>query len=344
MSTAQSKPELNFEELTSGVKNQLTDEEKKSNLGKMASYIDSTLKSGLSIMKVFESVMALNKMKSHVGRVESLLDKLIKTTNSTDDIIKEAQDFHSKNCTGVMDNFDFGPHIELTRLDMPNDIDDGENIKTQILNVLKDQQRQASDKLIVKMAKANGVAATIQLMKLYYAWKTISAASNVIEDKNKFTLINKNLQRMESMVMELVEICETQPEDKSIDRRMTKINTLFTSTISKISDVTVEINGHIQRLELTADYAAVDVVSNSVTALSQGFQLWSAFEELSSPTKWLGILNVAMNGVFGVANAAVFLISQDKLKELRKDLREAVYLRETLDDLRQQAEDAIMNL
>lgn len=341
MSTAQSKPELNSEQL-SALLNQLTDEEKKGNMGKIASYIDSALKSGLSIMKVVDSVLALNKMKSHVGRVESLLEKLIKTTNCREDIIKEAQEFHTKNCTGVMDNFDFGPHIELTRLDMPNDIDEGENIKTQILNVLKDQQRQASDNLILKMTKVNCVAATIQLMKIYMAWKTISAASNVIKDKNKFTLINKNLQRMESMVMELVEICETQPEDKSIDRRMTKINTLFTSTISKISDVEVKINGHIQRLELTADYAAVDVVSNSVTALSQGFQVWSAFGELSSPTKWLGIFNVAMHGVFGLANAAVFLISQDKLKELRKDLREAVYLRETLDDLRQQAEDAIM--
>lgn len=344
MATTESKSEPNFKDLSDAVKNQLTDEEKKGNLGKIANYIENAVACGFSISKVIDDVVVLNKINDHVGRVESLLDKRIKTTNSRHDILKEAQEFHTKNCTGVMDNLDFGPHIELTTLDMPNVANEGEEIKAQILNVLKDQQRQASDELIIKMAKANCVVAAIQFMKFFFAWKTISAASNVIEDKNKFALINKNLQRMESMVMELVEICETQPKDKSIVHKMMKINTLFTSTISKISDVEVKINGNIQRVELTADYAAVDVLSNSVSVLSQCFQLWSAFRELSSPTKVLGILNVAVYGVLGVANAAVLMISQDTLKKLRKDLREAVYLRETLDDLRQQAEDAIMNL
>ena len=342
MATTESKSEPNFKELSDADKNQLTDEEKKGNKGRMESYIKSILGTGFPIAKVIDGVRTLNKMKDHVGRVELVLDKLIKTTNSRDDILKGTQEFHTMTCTGVMDNLDFGPHIELTTLDTANVGDEGEKIKAQILNVLKDKQRQASDELIMNLAKVNCAAAAFQLKKLHDAWKTILAASNVIEDKNKFALINKNFQRMESMVIKLEEICETQPDDKSIDRRMTKINTLFTSTISKISDVEVKINGHIQRVELTADYAAVDAISNSVSALSQCFQLWSAFGELSSPTKVLGILNVAVYGVFGVANAAVFMISQDTLKELRKDLREAVYLRESLDDLRQQAEDAIL--
>lgn len=51
-----------------------------------------------------------------------------------------------------------------------------------------------------------------------------------------------------------------------------------------------------------------------------------------------------MYTVFGLANAAVIKISQDKLKELRKDLKDALYLRDTLDDLRQQAVDALTDM
>ena len=342
MATGESKPKFDFDLFTSNVKDQVPEEQKKGQFGKLVSYALDTLKSGCSIMKVFDGVQSLNKMKTHIGKVETLLDKLIKTSDSKEEIFKEAQEFHARNCTGVMDNFDFGPHIELTRLDGADGLSEGEKIKSQILTALKDQHRQASDEIIMTMAKANAVAATVQLIKLYYAWKTISAASNVIEDKKKFDLINKNLQRMETMVNELVELCETQPEDKSIDRRTTKINLLFTSTLSKISDVTVNINGHIQRLELVSDYAFVDGVSSSVTAVSQGIQVWSAFDNLSSLTQLIGMLSVAMHGIFGFASAAVFMMSQDKLKELRKDLKEANYLRETLEDLRQQAEDAVM--
>ena len=339
MSIAQSEPEQNFEQL-SAVGNELTDEEKKGNLGKMAYYIETVFKSGFSVMGVYDSLNALNKMNSHLGDVESLLDKLLKTTNSTDDIIKEAQEFHTKNCTGVMDNFDFGPHIELTRLDMPNDTDGREYIKTQILKVLKDQQQQQSDNLIVRMTETSCIAAAGQFLKIYLAWKTISAASNVIEEKKKFTLINENLQRMESMVMELVRICETHPEDKSVNRRSAKINSLASFTVSKIKDLRIKINGHVEHLEYTADHAAVDAVANSLTAVIQGFQLWSTFQHLSSPTKWLGILNVSMQSAFGLLHGAVFLISHDKLKELRKDLREADYLREVVENLWQQAESA----
>ncbi|CAB3996296.1 Hypothetical predicted protein [Paramuricea clavata] len=311
MATGESKPKPEFDhDLLSGVEDQLTDKEKKGHYEKMISYILSTVKAGCSITKVFDGLTALEKMKNHVG---------------------------------VMDTPDFGPHIDLMELNTASAESEAEKIKTQILNVFKDKQREASDNLIINMAKANAIATTVQFVKIYFAWKTISAASNVIEDKNKFVQINKNLQRMETMVMELMEICETQPEDKSINRRMTKINSLFTSTISKISDITVKINGHIQRLDVVIDYAAVDVVSNSITALRQAYKLWSVFENLSSPSKWLGALSVAMYGVFGVANAAVFVISRDRLKELQKDLREVVYLRKTLDDLHQQAEDAIMD-
>ena len=341
MATAESEPKLDFDQY----KDQLTDEEKKGSIGKMFSYITTVVSSGFSLSQVHDSIVAIENMKSYVGKFEALLENLIKDSKPKEDIIKEAQDFHAKNCTGLNGNFDFGPLIQLTALDTDEETCVlMEKMKT-LLEDFKEKQQRASDDVIIKMGKADGIAATVQFVKLYFAWKAISAASNVLEDnKDKFKLINKKMQKMESMVTELVEICETQPEDKSIGRKMAKINSLFTSTISKISDIRVKINGHIQRIELVSDYAAVDIVSNTLTAASRGYQLWNVFESLSLPTKWLGAMTVAMFGFFGVCNAAVFVMSQDKLKELRKDLREANYLKETLVDLHEQAENAIMLL
>ncbi|CAB4023658.1 Hypothetical predicted protein [Paramuricea clavata] len=200
--TGESKPKPEFDhDLLSGIEDQLTGKEKKGHYGKMISYILSTVKAGCSITKVFDGLTALKKMKDHVGKVETLLDNLIKTSHSKEDIIKEAQNFHAKNCTGVMDNLDFGPHIDLMELNTASAESEAEKIKTPILNVFKDKQREASDNLIINMAKANAVATTVQFVKIYFAWKTISAASNVIEDKNKFVQINKNLQKMETFAL-----------------------------------------------------------------------------------------------------------------------------------------------
>lgn len=328
----------------SSIKDQLTEEEIKGSLGKMLSYTSTAVSSGVPIYKVVEDVRALNKMNDYIGKVETLLNKLVKTSHTKEEIVKKTQDFHAKNATGVMSDFDFCPCIVLNEPNIDDTISEAEKIKKQILDALKDHQRQTSDNMIKDMWKASRVAAVLQFVKLYMAWKTISAASNVIEDKNKFTQINKNLQKMESMVMEFVEICDTRPEDKGIDRKMSRINTLFTSTVSKISSIEVKIKGHIERLEITSDYAAVDVFSSSTTAFSQAYQVWNAWENLSSPSKWLGLLSVGMHAAFSVGHAAVFVISQDKMKELRKELREAIYLQERLEDLRQQAEDALFGL
>lgn len=149
-----------------------------------------------------------------------------------------------------------------------------EQTKDMILDAMKSFHQQESDKMISDMVKGSAFVAAFQSVKIYIAWKKISAASNVIEDRSEFDAIQKNLKKMEAMVTEFLDLCKRKPDDPSVNRKMMRINTLYTSTRGKISNLRVTIDGHIQCLDLQADYSVVDGAVNLATAATQGFQLW----------------------------------------------------------------------
>ena len=119
---------------------------------------------------------------------------------------------------------------------------------------------------------------------------------------------------------------------------MGRINTHFNSTLAKISELRIRIDGQIQRADLMADFVAVDGVVNLVTAAAQGFQLFHTWNNLTSFTKGIAFASIAVFTGLTVASAGVYVLSQNTLKELRRDLNEAVRLQNTLQDLLEQAE------
>jgi len=143
------------------------------------------------------------------------------------------------------------------------------------------------------------------------------------------------------MVVEFLDLCNSQPNDRSIAQRMMRINTLFTSTLTKISNLKVKIDGHIQRLDLLADYSAIDGVVNLATAGTQAFQLWHAWDMLTSHTKALATASVTLFTVLGLGNFGTVYLSRNALKDLRKDFNEAQRLQDLLQDLYDQAAEAI---
>lgn len=62
---------------------------------------------------------------------------------------------------------------------------------------------------------------------------------------------------------------------------------------------------------------------------------------LNSPTKALGMASVAVFTVLGLGNFGAFYLSRNALKDLRKDLSEAKRLHDLLQDLHDQAAEAI---
>ena len=168
------------------------------------------------------------------------------------------------------------------------------------------------------------------------AWKTISSASNLIDSNpHDFTIINSKLQRMEQMVTELVYLCERDPNNRAILLKMGSIKIHFNTTLAKISELRMKIDGEIQRVDLMADYAAV---VNLVTAWTQGFQFFHTWNNPTSFTKGIAFASIAVFTGLAAANAGAYVLSQNTLKKLRRDLNEAVRLENTLQDLLEQAE------
>ena len=300
-----------------GITDQLTDEEKKIPNAKLTGYIIETAKSCLdSLSQIHDNVVACKKTKDSVDTVEVGLNNLIKM---------------------------FKLMMRLTKQDTDGIIPTTEICKESILNIFKNGYKKECNDVIWKtVKKAYNAATVLQFVQLYRTWKAISAASNVIESEDeyncKFKKINEKIQKMQSIVIEFVEICETQPEDTRIPVMMSDIKRLYNFMISKVNDIRVRINGHIQQLNFTSKSAALNSVHNAVIAVGEGYQLWTIFENLSLHTKWLGIMSVGLRSIFGICKAAEFLISENKLKELQKDLKNANYLKETLDDLFEEVE------
>ena len=103
----------------------------------------------------------------------------------------------------------------------------------------------------------------------------------------------------------------------------------------------MKIDGHIQCLDLQADYAVVDGAVNLATAATQGFQLWHTWSDLSSITKGIGVVSVAAFMALAFGNYKVYQLSQDALIDLRKNLNEVKDLQNMLQDLHDQAAQVV---
>ena len=328
-----------------GALDTLPEEEKNGNKGKIINYIVELFQGGWTLRQAAKNIGDLSTLGRHLEKIEKILDKL---TEDGKKAIIEALEFQKQNCTDAMrDHFYDTCSVSLDDLYDSVAADrcsEHDKTKTMILDTIRSFHREESNKVITDMVKGSAAVAAFQAVKIYIAWKHISEANNVIKDPNKFTQINKNIERMENMVTEFIDLCERDSCDRKLDRKMVKINTLFTSTLAKISDLKVNINGNIQRLDLLADFSVVDGVVNSVTAASQAYQVWHAWQNLTSFTKVIGVASVVVFAGLAAGNAKIFFLSREKIAELRKDLNEAVRLQEALQDLHDQASGAFESL
>ena len=325
------------------MRDELPEEERKGNMGKILGYVLDLCQSGWSFRQALSNVGEMCTLGEHIETIEAMLGRI---TEDGKDAILRAVDYQKKNATEAMLEYCWNELgislLELHERIAEDKITDHQKTKEAILNAIKDFQKKESNKVITDMVYGSAFVAVFQCVKLYMAWKTISTASNLIDSSpNEFSTINSKLQRMEQLVTDLVDTCERDPRNRGIPLKMGRINTHFNSTLSKISDLRIKIDGQIQRVDLMADFSAVDGVVNLVTAATQGFQLFHTWNNLTSFTKGLALANIAVSTGLAAANAGTYyVLSQQTLKKLRRDLNEAVRLQNMLQDLFEQAEQA----
>ena len=214
-----------------------------------------------------------------------------------------------------------------------------------VLDSVKQYTRQRSNELITDMVKGYKSVTVYQALNIYMAWKIISnASSHILENENEFHRIKRSLERMEKSVVEFLRLCDEHPDDRTLYRKMMRINALFTSILNKITNLKVNIDGHIQRLDLLGDISIVDGVANLGRAFSQGYRLWHTWEMLPSVTKALAVASVATSTLLGVTSFITFKLSRNTLMELRKNLNEAKRFQDILEDLHEEAEEAVSAL
>lgn len=324
----------------------LPEEEKNGNVGKIITYILDLFQGGWTFRRAQQNLGELSTLDRHLVTIERKLEEL---ANGGKKAILDALEYQKKNITKPMkdyycDNLNLSVH-ELFENVAQDKITEHEKTKKLILDSLKSYQKDRSNELVTDMVKGSALVAAFQAVKVYVSWKTISNASNVIrENPNEIAAITRNLERLERMVTEFLELCEANPRDGRISQKMMRINTLFTSTLGKISSLRVKIDGHIQRLDLLADYSAIDGVVNTATAVSHGVQVWNTWANLTSKTAFLGAAMVAVFAGLAVANFTQFCLSQNTLKDLRRDLSEVMRLQDTLQDLHEQAAQVLSTL
>ena len=318
----------------------LPEEERKGNKGKILKYVVELCQSGWSFRQALKNVGDVCTLREHIDTIEALLGKM---TEDGKEAILRAVDYQKKNASdALLQHYwdKFGCSLpELYENVAEDKITDHQKTRDAILNTIKDFQKKDNNRVITDMVYGSAFVAVFQCVKLFMAWKTISIASNLIDSNpNDFAMINSKLQRMEQMVTELVDICERDPNNRTIPLKMGRINTLFNSTLAKISELRIKIDGQIQRVDLVADYVTVDGVVNLVTAGTQSLQLFHAWNNLTSFSKGIAFASIATFAGLAAASAGVYVLSQDTLKQLRTDLNEAVRLQSTLQDLFENAE------
>ena len=335
---ANTKEAANTQAQLQKLKDALPDDEKNGNWGKLIAYVVDVFQGGWSLNAVRQNLGELNTLGTHLQKVEGLLENMTRDSKET---ILQVLRYLKNNCSKeVIAYICFNEGLSLMELYEKieqGEISKHEQTKDMILDSMKSFHQQKSDEMISNMAQGSVVVVVLQLVKIWIAWKKISAASNVVENRSEFKAIQKNLEKMEAMVTEFLDLCKRKPNDRSVNRKMMKINTLYASTLGKISNLRVTINGHIQCLDLQADYSVVDGVANFVTAGAQALQVLLTWPNLFTVTKVMGVTSAVALTVISFANGKIYQLSQDALKDLRKSLNEVKDLQNMLQNLHDQA-------
>ena len=332
---------INAEEFKN-IKEQLSDDEKSGNIGKVLDYIISTLQSGWSFLRTVQDLNSLQDIQKYKKEISGYFEKLLEENlQNNEDIAKKLKNCFEKNqsswtkfCSNEI------PTENLAEI-LQGNADSVKKIQEEVLNAIDNHHQSECNKVIQDMTKGREIMAVLYFVKLYIAWKKVSAASNVIADKTKFIEIENNIKNLGEMVAELVKICRTDKVQESINKKMTLITTEYTTTLSLISDVRVKIDGHIQTLDLLGDVAAVDSAMCFAKAVTHGYEVWSVWDKLTSPTKLVGVASTALFAFFGMTNAGVWYLTRQKIAQLRDDLQRVNIFKRDLDDVYKKAKQAI---
>ena len=272
----------------------LPEEKKNGNMGKVISYAANLEKNGWSSAQYHEQLQSNVDELKVVGHVVKEGDTMMHQVWATSEratglqaddetitkrmkqMIIDYLHYVEENGPKTMkkhlyDNFDSSPEEFYERVEQSGAINEHKNIAKSIAAGIKSYYQIESNKMITNMTTGFANSAVAQFVKFYFSWKEVSNVSYVIQDPFQFGLINNNLEVMEGMVTEVLDRCKSNPNDSGISQTVLRIDAMFTSTLSLISNLKVTFDGHIQCLNFLTDVSFVDGLVNVKDAATQGY-------------------------------------------------------------------------
>ncbi|CAF4056815.1 unnamed protein product [Rotaria sp. Silwood1] len=315
---------------------QLPETEKKSSFGKALSYIVSGGIIGLEFWTKRGPYNAFLKTKGALESMWNIID-VGKNNQRFIDAIQYQQD----NST-LIDNINYQKHFCCSANELKDKIkqcQDSISLETCFKNAINEVKTQMADNVIIKSTKMSSVLIVIQIVKLYFVWKEISKAKNLHNDVTQFHIINQNMEDFQKMCDKLVEAMKSE-DVKQTQRIIRRATSKYNKTKALISNLRIEINGSLQRLDLYADMQVLDGISNLASTIGHFVQLRGVFDSLSSPIAFLGGAVVGAFALVTIGNGVTYYITQKRLDELRKDSQQLKLYEHRLDQLYEAIDNA----
>ena len=211
--------------------------------------------------------------------------------------------------------------------------------RADILDALSKIKKTKTNSLFQHMVYQSIAVTVIQFYSLYSAWVFLSRASNVVKNEKEFKKIDECFAEIEKKMEEVRNLMKTDPENRAIEKKINRINTLCSKALKLISETEARIDGRIKKLYLYVDNAVENMTTNTVSLLTEGLQLCLIWDELTLGTNMFGIGVAALRSTVIAGNAYIYYLSQKQLEELQQDQQKVTALKEELDKLQKQIEE-----
>lgn len=315
----------------------LPEQEKNSPVGTAMKWL---LSGGASIWTCFSHLTQANSFHTRKQELNNIINLLNLNTANTKEAIKEALRLENSEINSIF--WITEEHrdrlLNYAQLDAEGRIENADAIKKSIIDQMTKTQTQFANDLMESSVKCNLVVIVVQVIKLYCVWQEISSAANLVRDPHKFQQIEQGVAELRS---KLIEAQNMMDENKAeiVQRLCREMTRTYNKTIGLVNKLEVKINNMEQKLMLYQQQQVFDGISNTTMTISSGIQLLTLFSSLNTGLKIAGTLVTAAFAFLTAANVVTYMVTKDRIQEIRAELAKVTAFADELDALSDSLDD-----
>jgi len=215
----------------------------------------------------------------------------------------------------------------------------GPTIACQLNDSLKDLANNTARNIFF----ANIVTIAMEFFQVYLLIDEISKATNVIRDESKFREIERLLSVIESDLAKL--LADSQKDisglseskkDKfhsALNLKNAKILNKIGEIREKLNTIEIELNNARSKLEISGQTAWVNTAKASINFVANAVNMATYFKYLNPSNMFMGAFGLVGWVAIGALNVNAYMITQERLIEIRSEFDKIYAFRRDLQDL-----------